>query len=72
MAESVSLLGKRRTAPFARKWLVINMHAGMFHDVAAFGELCRTAHALEHLIHAPGPVVDCVGLLECIAGVLLL
>jgi hypothetical protein len=72
VAESISLLGKRRTAPFARKWLVINMHAGMFHDVAAFGELCRTAHALEHLIHAPGPVVDCIGLLKCIAGFLLL
>ena len=72
VAESVSLLGKRHTAPFARKWPVVNMHAGMFHDVAAFGELCLTDRALEDLIHASGPVVDCVELLECIAGVLLL
>jgi hypothetical protein len=72
MAESVSLLGKRRTAPYARKWPVVNMHAGMFHNVRAFGGLCRTDRALENLIHASGPVVDCEGLLECIAGVLLL
>jgi hypothetical protein len=72
VAESVSLLGKRHTAPFARKWPVVNMHAGMFHDIAAFCELCRTDRAPEDLIHASGPVVDSVGLLECIASVLFL
>ena len=64
----VALLSESHAAGLALVWAVVDVHAGVIHDVAKLGELCGTHRALQYLVHPASLTVELVGLIEHISN----